>query len=151
MAVQQTWSRLRTVRELSFEAQSRSTPSTGWNGRGLGTVQVEQADASTTVFYEKGLWAPEIGRPSPFSNVFRWTLDPEGCFIRLEHLRFGLEHPIYLFDLVPADERTLVSSDPHVCREDLYAACMEFDQHVIRLNWTITGPKKDENIKYLYM
>jgi hypothetical protein len=150
MAVEEAWSRLRTARELSFEARSRSTPNTGWNGRGEGTVQVEQAEALATIFYEKGSWTPEIGRPVPFSNVFRWMLDPEGSFIRLEHLRFGVDHPVYLFDLVPADERTLVSSEPHVCREDLYAARMEFEQQVIRLSWTITGPKKNESIGYSY-
>jgi hypothetical protein len=44
-----------------------------------------------------------------------------------------------------------VSVEPHVCQEDRYAARMEFDEQVIRLNWTINGPKKDESIEYSYM
>jgi Family of unknown function (DUF6314) len=150
MVVREAWGRIRKVQELSFEARSLSIPNTGWNGRGEGTVVVEAVEPLTTIFHEKGSWMPEIGRPVPFNNVFRWTLDPEGRFIRLEHLRFGVEQPVYLFDLVPAGERTLVSSDPHVCREDLYAARLGFDPQTIGLSWTITGPKKDERINYLY-
>lgn len=150
MVVQQAWSQLRMVRELSFEARSHSIPNTGWNGRGEGAVEVEEPESLTTIFYENGTWTPDVGRPIEFRNVFRWTLDPDVRFIRLEHLRFGTEHPVYLFDLIPANERRLVSSEPHVCREDLYAARMEFDQQAIRLSWTITGPRKNESIAYLY-
>lgn len=149
MTVHEAWQRLRTVRELSFEARSGAIPNTGWNGRGEGTVQIVAAEDLTTIFHEKGLWAPDVGRPFPFNNTYRWTLDSAACFIRLEHLRFGPEHPVYLFDLIPAGQ-TLVSAEPHVCRNDLYAAQMTFDQQFIRLSWTIIGPTKNESIGYCY-
>ena len=102
------------------------------------------------LFHERGTWTPEGGRQTTFSNLFRWTADPDGRFIRLEHLRFGPDHPVYFFDLVPVAEGVLESSEPHVCREDLYAARMDFDQQTVRLRWTITGPKKAEDISYTY-
>jgi hypothetical protein len=150
MTVVEAWMRLRTVQRLSFVARSRAAPGSGWNGRGEGTVRVEEVDSRTTLFHESGSWTPEAGRAIPFSNVFRWTLDDDADFLRLEHLRFGAEHPVYLFDMVSASEAVLVSAELHVCRDDLYAARLEFDEQKIRLNWTIAGPKKNESIEYSY-
>lgn len=150
MDVQKAWTRLFSVQELTFEARSRAVPNTGWNGSAKGVVQVETVEAGVILFHERGAWTPEVGRQTTFTNVFRWTADPDACFIRLEHLRFGPDDPVYLFDLVPVDEAVLESSEPHVCREDLYAARMEFDEETVRLTWTINGPKKAETISYTY-
>lgn len=151
MDVQKAWTRLLTVQELTFEARSVAATNTGWNGTGKGVVPVEAVGTGVILFHEKGVWTPEVGRQTTFSNVFRWTIDPEAHFIRLEHLRFGPDSPVYLFELVPVAEGVLESSEPHVCREDLYAARMEFDQQTVRLRWTITGPKKAEDISYTYL
>jgi hypothetical protein len=150
MDIREVWDRLCAIRELVFEARSRSAQKTGWTGSGRGTVKVEQVDAATLLFHETGAWTPEGGRAITFNNVFRWTADRDARFIRLEHLRFGPQHPVYLFDLVPVSERVLESAEPHVCREDFYAARMEYDELTVRLHWTITGPKKDERIVYSY-
>ncbi len=150
MDVRRVWDRLQSIWLLIFDAQSRGPTITGWTGTGRGTVEVELVDAATILFHERGTWTPEGGRGTKFTNVFRWTVDPDGRFIRLEHLRFGAEQPVYLFDLVPASEQILVSSEPHVCREDLYAARLEYDAEIVHLTWTITGPKKDERIAYWY-
>src|ERR1700719_4337478 len=99
MNVQKAWTRLISVQELTFEARSHAASNTGWNGTGKGVVQVETVEARVILFHERGLWTPEEGRQSTFSNVFRWTADPDGHFIQLEHLRFGQDHPVYLFDL----------------------------------------------------
>jgi hypothetical protein len=138
------------VQELTFEARSRAAAYNGWNGSGKGVVQVEAVKAGVILFHERGVWVPEGGREITFSNVFRWTADPDGHFLRLEHLRFGPDHLVYLFDLVPVDESVLKSSDPHICGEDVYAAQMEFDHETVRLQWTITGPRKAEDIYYIY-
>ena len=150
MDVEKAWTRLLAVQELAFEARSCAATNTGWNGSGKGVVQVEVVEAGVILFHERGTWTPEAGRQTTISNVFRWTADPDFRFIRLEHLRFGPDHPVYLFDLVPVGEGVLESSEPHVCRKDLYAARMEYDEQAIRLRWTITGPKKDEHISYTY-
>jgi len=102
------------------------------------------------IFHERGTWTPEGGRQMPFRNVFRWTAAPEGDRIRLEHLRFGAGSPVYLFDLVRVGGAVLEAAEPHACSEDRYAARLTLDEGAIRLNWTITGPKKDKDITYLY-
>jgi len=150
MNVNKAWTRLLAVQELSFEAQSRAAPNAGWNGTGKGVVRVEKVEPGVVLFHERGKWTPEEGRQTTFTNLFRWTVDPDGQFIRLEHLRFGQDHPVYLFDLVAVDEGVLESSEPHVCREDLYAARMNFDEQTVHLRWTINGPKKAETISYIY-
>jgi hypothetical protein len=148
MDVWEFWARLGTVGGLRFEARSRT--GSGWDGQGQGTVKVERIDPRTLVFHERGTWTPERGRELPFTNVFRWSVSPDGDSVRLEHLRFGAENPVLLFDLVPVAGDVLEAAEPHACSEDRYWARMVYDRDAIRLNWTITGPKKDEAITYLY-
>ena len=150
MDVRGTWERLAIIRELWFEARPLSATASGWSGRGEGTVEVERIDPGTLIFHERGVWKPDVGREMPFRNVFRWTVAPEGDHLRLEHLRFGVESPVFLFDLVPVAVGVLESSGPHACGRDRYSARMVYDQEAIRVNWTITGPKKDESLAYRY-
>ena len=92
------WGCLRRVRSMHFVAQSETA--TGWNGAGTGSVVVAGLSEGTLTFTESGSWRSAEGRESRFSNVFRWVLaGPE--LVRLEHLRFGPEHPVHLFDLAP--------------------------------------------------
>lgn len=151
MDVKKAWTRLLAVQELIFEAHSRVDLNTGWNGTGKGNVRVEIVDPSIILFHEQGTWTPDEGRQTTFTNVFRWTVNAEGHFIRLEHLRFGEDHPVYLFDLVAVAESVLESSEPHVCREDLYRGRMEFDEQAVHLQWTVNGPQKAETITYTYL
>jgi hypothetical protein len=145
MTLEVVWDRLRRVRSLSFVARSGNPA--GWNGRGSGTVVVE-ATGEVLVFSEQGTWRPEGGRDICFSNVFRWTKG-EGR-LRLEHLRFGVEHPVYLFDLEPAGDREWRSASPHLCSEDCYTAVMHVRDDSIVLRWSVNGPRKKEEIEYFY-
>jgi hypothetical protein len=144
------WQRLSQVRRLFFHAESRSAENTGWNGVGEGSVVIQQPDDVTLLFQEQGSWKSVTGSRIRFSNVYRWTFDDAGQTICLEHLRFGADNPVYLFDLIAAGEGELCSSSPHVCREDYYTAWMRCDPDMIHLHWTVTGPHKDEEIAYTY-
>jgi hypothetical protein len=145
-ALEQLWERLSCVRTLAFVA--RSGRPGGWNGAGSGTVVVARIDAATMTFTEAGVWRPEGSRDLRFSNVFRWTV--AGDLIRLEHLRFGLDHPVYLFDLQQTGEREWRSATPHQCKEDCYAAVLSVHNDHLALHWSIDGPRKQENIEYTY-
>jgi len=142
------WDRLSDITALRFVAESASE--TGWTGSGQGSVVVAQPDAHTITFTEAGTWQFNTGQPLEFSNVFRWTLEDSGTAIRLEHLRFGPENQVYLFDLAPIDEHTWRSVTAHVCRDDLYSAVMTLTPDHIALRWTIKGPSKDEDLRYWY-
>jgi hypothetical protein len=142
----QPWGQLSRVRSLSFVA--RSGKPNGWNGTGVGTVEVCQVKDGVLTFTESGIWRPEVGPETRFRNVFRWTLSGDG--LRLEHLRFGEDHPVYLFDLAPAGDREWRSVSPHLCSEDCYAATMVVHDDRIVLKWSIDGPRKLETIEYVY-
>jgi hypothetical protein len=111
------WASLCRVRSLHFVA--RSAASTGWHGTGSGTVVVASPARSVLTFTESGSWQPAAGPRIRFSNVFRWSLVGPAV-VRLEHLRFGADHPVYLFDLAPRSGAEWASVNPHLCREDCY-------------------------------
>ena len=144
------YEQLLPLRSLCF--LSRSKKADGWNGIGTGEVVVEQPDARALTFTETGLWQPDTGREVPFTNVFRWTvLGSER--VRLEHLRFGPEKPVLLFELEPAQEKeseSWVSTAPHLCQDDCYSAVLGFEESGVRLEWTVAGPRKSSRIVYVY-
>ena len=141
------WCALSLVERLEFVAGSAL--STGWNGRGVGTVQVEDSGSGVLIFNERGVWRPEGGGESRFRNVFRWTRLGLTS-IRLEHLRFGPERPVPLFDLIPGESGEWRSERPHLCGPDRYDAELWERDWGIEMVWSITGPRKAERIEYHY-
>lgn len=110
MALESVWSRLGSVSDLTFTASSSA--STGWKGFGTGTVDVSHLTTEVLIYNESGTWSPNGGRQLSFTNVYRWTLLPDS--IRLQHLRFGADNPVYLFDLGIVDDARMESVAPHV-------------------------------------
>jgi len=149
MTLQDVWQRLLCIRSVKFESRAASSMKTGWNGTGVGTVEVESIEP-VILFREHGTWTGEGGAQNTFTNIFRWRADWEQQHIRLEHLRFGPSKPVYLFDLVMDSENTLTSANPHVCSDDLYSAQMRCEPDELLLSWDIQGPKKDVKIAYRY-
>src|SRR3954453_19731605 len=143
----QLWECLCQGRFLRFVASSANPK--GWNGVGTGTVVVECPAKTVLTFKEAGSWAPTIGKETRFKHVFRWSLAGPAV-VRLEHLRFGADHPVYLFDLAPTADSAWSSATPHLCREDCYSAELRRHEWGMFLHWTIVGPKKQESIEYDY-
>ena len=138
---------LRRVRALRFVA--RSDAGTGWDGVGVGAVEVSELDAGTVVFTEAGEFRSAAARPAiRFHNLFRWSL--AGETLRLEHLRFGPNHPVHLFDMATTADGTWREVTPHLCREDCYTATLTMEGEMLIVAWTIRGPKKWESIRYEY-
>lgn len=145
--VAELWECLRRVCSLRFVA--RSAFASGWHGVGTGSVVVDGPTDSLLTFTESGSWQPPEGRSLRFRNVFRWSRI-NAALIRLEHLRFGTDHPVYLFDLAPRADGEWVSVSPHLCEQDCYAAELRLHESRLWLRWTVTGPKKQECIEYSY-
>lgn len=144
------WEKLAEVRKLSFHAKSKSKGEHGWNGRGKGDVLVSREGDHILIFTEKGSWHDAQGEEISFSNTFRWTLDRFTGMISLEHLRHGLNNPVFLLHLAPTSKHSLSSVDSHLCAGDIYFGQIHFDSHTIRLNWRVIGPKKNEEMDYYY-
>jgi Family of unknown function (DUF6314) len=143
--LERLWADLSRVRSLWFVARSENA--TGWNGEGQGIVVVEAIGNDVQTFTESGTWRTEAGRELRFHNVYRWTrTDPS---LRLEHLRFGVDHPVYLFDLAQTGDREWRSLSPHLCGEDRYSAVLLVGDSLV-LRWEVVGPTKQELIEYDY-
>ena len=110
MTLETVWSRLSVIRSLQFNASSAS--GTGWNGTGIGKVDVSEPASGVLVYNESGSWSLNSGKQLSFTNVYRWTRQP--TTLRLEHLRFGADNPVYLFDLGITDDSRMTSVDPHI-------------------------------------
>lgn len=141
------WRRLRSLAFVAFRADSDREPS--WTGTGRGTVTVEAPSSDVFVFSEEGTWKPIRGRPSRFTNVFRWTLITADL-IRLEHLRFGVERPVHLADLSPDMNETWRSALPHICGQDCYSISMRPHPTGVDVWWTVSGPEKKTSTAYEY-
>ncbi|QJW97661.1 hypothetical protein FTUN_5238 [Frigoriglobus tundricola] len=139
-------SRLRAVRALRFDA--RSEAATGWNGVGAGTVTVSEPSAGVVVFEETGTWQPPDRPAIGFRNVFRWSV--AGAVLRLEHLRFGPDEPVFLIDMAPGADGEWHEVRPHQCRDDCYTAAMKIEGGTLLVAWSVQGPSKRESIRYTY-
>ncbi len=144
------WEKLAAVKQLFFNAKTKSKQESGWNGKGKGEVVVTREGEQILIFNEKGSWKNEKGQEIDFSNVFRWTLDRSAKMISLEHLRRGWQQPVFLFHLIPSGSQSMTSIDSHFCEDDTYFGQIFFDSHSLRLNWRVIGPKKNEELDYYY-
>lgn len=142
------WKRLNSVRHLAFHATSKSK--SGWNGNGKATIETTKEGPNVLIFHEKGSWIGKNGHKTDFSNVFRWTLDSETKVLSLEHLRHGIQNPVFLFHLAPAANHCLSSIDSHLCKDDAYFGKISLDNDSLRLTFRVIGPKKNEEIQTYY-
>lgn len=139
------WQHFRKVNRVAFQFKSRSS-----QGFGEGSIHVQDDDDRVLIFQEKGSWSSPDGRAFVFRNVFRWTLNRIDEMLTLEHLRFGLANPVFLFHLVPKGAAVLESLHAHLCGQDTYFGRLVLEKEAIRLTWRILGPKKNEEVQYIY-
>lgn len=139
---------LARVRSLRFEAQSAAA--TGWDGVGNGRVLVSEPTPGVVVFHETGSWqaADPSKAPAFFRNVFRWSA--AGDALRLEHLRFGPDRPVLLFDMAPGTDGVWREIQAHQCVDDRYSASLSLAPDALVVAWSIVGPRKQESIRYTY-
>lgn len=142
------WEKLSLVKQLKFTAKLKTPEGGSLIKRGIGEVALTKESPYTLVFHEKGTWdGPDIG----FSNHFRWTLDRQTAMISLEHLRHGVNNPVFLFNLIPATRHSLVSEGAHLCADDAYFGQLIETGVALRLKWRVIGPKKNEEMDYYYI
>lgn len=146
------WEKLSQVRSVTFHAKTKSKEEGGWNGKGRGDVLITKGGEkkAEVIFTEKGSWKGDEGKEIDFSNIFRWTFDRERQLISLEHLRYGMDNPVFLFHLAPTGNLALTSVDAHLCEGDVYFGHLSCDAHGLRLHFRVIGPKKNEEIDYYY-
>lgn len=141
------WEQLGNVAVVQFKAESFS--GIGWDGAAIGVVKVSKPETNVIVFEESGQFRKPDGKELNFRNVFRWTRIEEN--IRLEHLRFGADNPVFLFDLTCDENGVWREIIPHPCRDDCYAATLRIEDNTVLVRWTVRGQKRNEVIDYIYL
>ncbi|MBI5273769.1 MAG: winged helix-turn-helix transcriptional regulator [Chlamydiales bacterium] len=144
------WRQLKQVNRVSWIAKSKSKKPYGWDGKGNGDV-VMQSSENHIIFHEQGSWQGEDKTLHQYSNSFRWTLSRAKGLLSLEHLRLGKDNPVFLFHLTKARGNFLESMHPHICKEDAYFGRLEYNDLFLKLHFRTIGPKKNEEIEYIYL
>lgn len=144
--VSQVWEHLRGVTALHFKSQSHT--GIGWEGEGAGVVKVSEIMLDVLIFEESGHWQQSGGKEIRFTNIYRWTKLEE--LLKLEHLRFGPDKPVFLFEMAPDKDGIWREVAPHLCKQDCYSAILQLDDARLLLNWLVRGPTRDEAISYVY-
>jgi len=143
------WEHLKTRERLQVSAKSKQAK-TSYFRSGEATVRISEPSKTILVFEEKGCWIEADYPETSFSNAFRWTLDNDRSLITLEHLRYGQQHPVFLFHLTPTQPHTLESIDAHLCGDDTYLGNIIWGPTYIDLHWRIIGPDKNDHLMYHY-
>ncbi|MAK90485.1 MAG: hypothetical protein CMI13_04510 [Oleibacter sp.] len=145
--IQQLWQRLQTVGGFSYRSSPGPASKTGWFGGGEGKVEVRVISDSELHYIETGTFTLDGQQPVDMYNTYIWSKSAQG--IRLSHGRRG--EPVFLFELTVAEADGLWRSvEAHVCIDDLYSGELQESAEGFTLQWTITGPKKDEHLLYHY-
>lgn len=139
------WNQLLGVNQFTFS--SRSNSGVGWEGEGKGTVAIA-ATQDTLIYTENGHWTQAGGRELKFHNSFRWTR--QGFLVRLEHLRFGPNQAVFLFDLSAGEDGIWRDLQPHTCNLDFYSASLQTSTSGYDLRWRVQGANRDEVMEYRY-
>jgi hypothetical protein len=144
------WNSLQRITHYEYESTPGSKSVMGWEGHGSGSVTIDP-DGSLLYFKETGRFTlTGNGYQMRTQNEFIWE-QLSDTRIKLRHSRLGRDNQVELFDLVynrPADQ--WLSESAHVCGEDLYSGKAESIADQIHFLWTISGPRKQENLHYCY-
>ncbi len=145
------WKQLQTITHYRFSSTSGKRSNMNWQGVGHGQVTTAQDGSDCLIFDESGEFCSTINTNTITThNVFIWQKVTVEC-IRLSHARFGREHQVKLFDLVPNQKLNQWDSHlPHHCGDDIYSGNVLKTDSGLKFIWKITGPRKDEQLYYDY-
>ena len=154
----QLWDLLNRLNRFSFKVNADNESVTGWQGEGQGLIKrrascteidVSQPESGAIVeTIERGHYYVSANRNVPMHNQYLWQF--EGDHIRLTHLRFGWDKPVFLFDIIENGQGELVTRQSHQCAADNYDASFVLSPDSLVMQWRIQGPKKREVLDYIY-
>lgn len=134
------WEHLQNVNQMNLFVHSKNSR------KGKAKVEVEKI-GNQLIFQEQGIWQ---GDQSRYTNHIRWTYHKLEKMLSLEHLRHGINSPVFLFNLVPSGFYNLKSAHSYLCGQDTYFGSAHFNQFLFHVKIRTIGPKKNETIEYVY-
>lgn len=142
--------KLQNVRKGELESICRQIPPTFEPRKGISSVTVFSEEETVTLF-ERGTWLSVHSREEiAYTNTLRFRFLKDSRRIALEHLRYGKNRPVLLFELDQVGPFAYRSLAPYTCKEDTYTGSVLFDAHYIHLNWQVVGPKKNTSLRAVY-
>lgn len=142
--IDRVWHLLPSITHLDFQAAPGAASSTRWHGHGVARVDVEST-ADARRFAESGeFWPGNASVPVVIRNAYLWQRDATSLL--LSHERAGRDAPVFLLRLVAGDGAVLEGGEPHQCGLDQYRARLRLTDDGFRLDWVVTGPRKDERL-----
>lgn len=146
------WAELQLITQYQYESKPGPQSIMGWAGKGSGRVTIKYDSPTGHLYFkEQGKFTLEQNDHCiETQNEFIWQRI-SNTRIRLFHSRFGRENKVELFDLVydpPSDQ--WLSESAHSCGDDLYRGKAAGNNKSIDFCWSISGPRKQENLHYSY-
>ena len=114
-----------------------------------GTVLIEASHANEIIFNENLRWENRNSLLLNSRNVYRWKFTDSGN-IKLDHLRFGKDKPVFLVEFTQTGKDNWTGIEPHDCNKDLYSAKLNIENNNIILHWTVSGPTENYTLKTVY-
>ena len=114
-----------------------------------GFVNVEKKHNNEIIFNEQLHWENESSLLINSRNAYRWIFCNSGN-IKLEHLGFGKDSPVFLVEPSPSGENKWTGIQPHKCNDDLYSAELKLENTDIILSWNVKGPTENYRLKTKY-
>lgn len=143
------WDQLKSVKQMTLLATSRSHTSNLWSRKGSGKVD-SILDGNVLTFREQGEWTADDGLHMSYRNTYRWTWHWREEMLSLEHLRRGDRHPVFLFYLTEGEDNLLESLNPHLCGDDTYFGWMQYNPLFLQMHIRTLGPVKNEKVETIY-
>jgi hypothetical protein len=146
------WNSLLRVTHYECQSAPGMNSVMGWEGVGTGTVSVDCNESSSTLYFtERGEFSFAANqRAVGTKNEWVWQRLSDQR-IQLSHSRFGRDKQVELFDLVyQQPEELWLSEAAHICGDDLYSGKAAWFDGAVHFFWTISGPRKQENLHYRY-
>ncbi len=147
--LQRFFTRLSKVRSLKIEAFFYENEKEEQK-KGQAHVEVICQGRHKLVFHEKGQWLLPQFSELIFKNAFKWTFNPLAQLISIEHLRYGEDQPVFLFDLTSDKSGHLESINTFSQLNELHFASIHWTKKQIHFQWRIIGNKKNDLLHYYY-
>lgn len=141
--------KLESISNFVFHSSSNNKMN-GLEGMGGGAVTCIKENENSLLFYEHGRFNNSFNKSMKCNNIYRWSFHYLDNKIALQHVRFGLDNPVFLFDLIFDKENRMISQNPHICKDDKYSAEMIIETSTIKLNWVVKSLIKYNRMEYLY-
>jgi len=138
--------KLEKVKRLNFKVNH---PNPSLNIQLNSNLNVIRQDNNSIITEELGKWVNNYGQRVVSKNIFKWSALNDSI-LKLEHLRFGEEKPLFLVNFYNEKNYLWKSLEPHICGQDIYNAELDIFPTNIKLEWKINTPKHTYTIVSKY-